>query len=103
MARVKTVWTVTGPVQDPETGETVTGEVMHGSVTGDRLDVVQANVKRRLVELAEANGAQPRDYAVDVRKEADNAIYYRYVYDIEEAARLAEEAKRAGDSQIGGG
>lgn len=93
MARERTVWSVVGPVKDPETKEIVVMTVRQGSVTGDRLDVVFAGLEKYIARFAEENGAQVADYVIDITKEADTRDYFKYAYDLDAAKSADGEAQ----------
>lgn len=73
VVRVKTTWTVTGPVL--KDGKLVKVAVIRGSVTGDRLDVALANLQKDIAVLAKTSGTKVSDYVIDLVKEADTKVY----------------------------
>lgn len=69
--RVKTVWTVTGPITDPESGEIIETTVMQGSVTGDRLAAALSDIESSIAALAQETGVSTDAYTLTIAKEAD--------------------------------
>jgi hypothetical protein len=79
--RVKTVWTVTGPIKDPVNGGFVTSEVIGGEVMGDRQSVAADSLAEMIKSIAQENGKRPRDYAVSITLADDNNTTYKRLSD----------------------
>jgi hypothetical protein len=83
MARVKTIWTVTGPVPDPNTGELIYGvTIMAGSVTGNRTALADTNIKADVQDMLSEmrkKGAKLSDYSFTLTTVVDDRVYYKMV------------------------
>jgi hypothetical protein len=79
--RVKTVWTVTGPIKDPVNGGYITTEVVGGEVMGDRSSVASTDLAEMIKSIARENGKRPRDYNVSVTVVDDTNTTYKRLSD----------------------
>jgi hypothetical protein len=79
--RYKTVWTVTGPVIDPENGGFITTDVVSGEVMGDRQSVAASDLAAMIKSIAQENGKRPRDYDVLVSVVEDSNTTYKRLSD----------------------
>jgi hypothetical protein len=75
------VWTVTGPVIDPENGGFITTDVVSGEVMGDRQSGAASDLADMIRTIAQDNGKRPRDYDVSVTVVDDNNTTYKRLSD----------------------